>query len=349
MSDDWKTLLNDDPIPWLLDGKDPAVTAQALQILEGKPADDPEVHRHQTFAMQTDPIKSILENQSPDGWWYQENPKGTYKKYTGSSWNLLFLAELGASPQDERVRKGCQDLLEHNYVELLGALSLNNKPSGCLVCFNAHMVYALTLLGFGSNPRVQSAIKWIISQQADSGAFSCRIMDYSLLPDCVMTIPKVLKMVGLIPYFIRSQELQAMTDKAVKYLMSVNLYQYVYENTKEWVEEIQKKPLAQVREMKLGYDPGLQTVKKEGWLRFQFPLHYNSDLLEVLWVLARLEVPLTKEIEIGIAKMLSLQSEQGRWVMRNSLNGKIWANIERKGTPSRWLTLKACEVLQYYA
>ena len=349
MSNDWKTLLNDDPVPWLLDGKDPAVMAQALQIFKGKSADDPVVQAHQILAMQSDPIKTILASQSPEGWWYRENPRGTYKKHDGSSWNLLFLAELGASPQDERVRKGCQNLLDHNYVELLGALSANGRPSGCMVCFNAHMVYALTLLGFGSDPRVQSAINWVISQQADSGAFSCRVMEYSLLPDCVMTIPKVLKMFALFPYFIRSQELQAMADKAVDYLLSVHLYRYVYENTREWFEDTRKKPLAQIREMKLTYDPGLQNVKKEGWLRFQFPLHYNSDLLEVLWVLARLEVPLTKEIEIGIAKLLSLQTPQGRWVMKNSLNGKMWVDVEEKGKPSRWLTLKACEVLQKYA
>ena len=83
-------------------------------------------------------------------------------------------------------------------------------------------------------------------------------------------------------------------------------------------------------------------------MRFQFPLHYNSDLLEVLWVLAKLEVPLTKEIEIGIAKLLSLQTAQGNWVMKNSLNGKMWVDIEKKGKPSRWLTMKACEVLQFY-
>ena len=349
MSEDWKTLLNGDPMPWLLDGRDPAVTAQALQLFEGKPADDPVVQAHHIHAMQSDPIKTILANQSPDGWWFRENPKGTYKKYEGSSWNLLFLAELGASPQDERVLKGCQDLLEHNYVELLGAFSLNNKPSGCLVCFNAHMVYALTLLGFGLDPRVQAAINWIISQQADSGAFSCRVMEYSLLPDCVMVIPKVLKMVAMIPYFIRSQELQAMTDRAVDYLMSVRLYQYVYENTKEWFKATREKPIGQIREMKLTYDPGLQNVKKKGWLRFQFPLHYNSDLLEVLWALARLEVPITKEIEIGIAKLLFLQIPHGKWEMKNSLNGKMWADIEQKGKPSRWLTLKACEVLQFYA
>jgi hypothetical protein len=164
-----------------------------------------------------------------------------------------------------------------------------------------------------------------------------------------MTIPKVLKMAAIIPYFIRSHDLQAMTDKAVEYMMSVHLYRYVYENTKEWFEDTWKKPIGQIREMKLTYDPGQQNVGKKGWLRFQFPLHYNSDLLEVLWVMARLEVPKTKEIEVGIAKLLSLQTSQGKWVMQDSLNGKMWVDVEQRGKPSRWLTLKACEVLQTFA
>ena len=39
--------------------------------------------------------------------------------------------------------------------------------------------------------------------------------------------------------------------------------------------------------------------------------------------------------------------EQMRWTMRNSFNGKMRANVEAKGKPSKWLTLRALQVLEW--
>jgi len=343
----WKSRLHDDPTPWLLDGEDAAVTAQALQYLENRPVDDVEVKEYQAKAMASDPIKTIFAAQSPNGEWLGANPNQAYRKYQGSSWTLLFLAELGASPDYPQIRQGCLNLLENNYVEKLGAFSANGKPPGAMVCFNAHMAYALTRLGFGSDPRLASAVNWLAAQQSKSGGFRCRIMEYSLLQDCVMVIPKVLKMADAIPEKQHTQELQTMTNRAVDHLLSVQLYRYVPARSREWYELTWKKPLAEIRQMKAKFEPG-PLGEKKGWLRFQFPLHYNSDLLEVLWTMARLKVKPNPIIAQGIEQLLSLQTPKGTWVMKDSLNGKMWIDIEKKGQPSRWLTLRACEVLRAY-
>jgi len=343
----WKTVLPDDPIHWLLDGENAAVMAQALQHFEDRPADHPEVEKYCAKAMESDPIKTILAAQLPSGAWLGSNPNKAYQKYQGSSWTLLFLAELGASPDHPQIQLGCRNLLENNYVEKLGAFSVNGKSNGAVVCFNAHMVYALTRLGFGSDPRLASAVHWIASQQSESGAFRCKVMEYSLLPNCVMTIPKVLKMAGAISETRRTQELQTMAARAVDHILSVRLYRYVPARSREWYELTWKKPLSEIRQMKVKFEPG-PLGEKKGWLRFQFPLHYNSDLLEVLWTMARLKIKPNPIISEGIEQLLSLQTPKGTWVMKNSLNGKMWIDIEKKGRPSRWLTLRACEVLRTY-
>jgi len=41
-------------------------------------------------------------------------------------------------------------------------------------------------------------------------------------------------------------------------------------------------------------------------------------------------------------------SEQGTWKLENSLNGKMWADVEEKGKPSKWLTLTALRVLAHF-
>jgi len=40
------------------------------------------------------------------------------------------------------------------------------------------------------------------------------------------------------------------------------------------------------------------------------------------------------------------QGSQGRWKLENTLNGKTWADIEKKGRPSKWVTLRVLRVLK---
>ena len=44
--------------------------------------------------------------------------------------------------------------------------------------------------------------------------------------------------------------------------------------------------------------------------------------------------------------MLSKQDAAGRWKMEYTYNGKTWADIEEKGKPSKWVTLRALCVLK---
>ena len=38
----------------------------------------------------------------------------------------------------------------------------------------------------------------------------------------------------------------------------------------------------------------------------------------------------------------------GRWLLEESLNGKMLASVERKGRPSKWITLRALMVLTHF-
>jgi hypothetical protein len=42
----------------------------------------------------------------------------------------------------------------------------------------------------------------------------------------------------------------------------------------------------------------------------------------------------------------SQRAADGCWVMKRSLNGKMWVDIETKGQPSKWVTLRALRVLK---
>ena len=44
--------------------------------------------------------------------------------------------------------------------------------------------------------------------------------------------------------------------------------------------------------------------------------------------------------------LLAKQDVQGRWKLENSLNPKMWGDIERQGKPSKWVTLRALRVIK---
>ena len=46
--------------------------------------------------------------------------------------------------------------------------------------------------------------------------------------------------------------------------------------------------------------------------------------------------------------VVSKQDEQGRWKLESTFNGRVHTNIERKGEPSKWITLKALTALKNY-
>jgi hypothetical protein len=82
------------------------------------------------------------------------------------------------------------------------------------------------------------------------------------------------------------------------------------------------------------------------WFKFGFPLNYWSDILETADVLVNLGYGNDPRLAKVFQLILSKQDDQGRWKLENSLNGKMWVDIECKKQPSKWITLRALRVLK---
>ncbi len=82
------------------------------------------------------------------------------------------------------------------------------------------------------------------------------------------------------------------------------------------------------------------------WFKFGFPLSYTSDVLETLMVLSEAGYARDPRLAPAIDLVLSKRDADGRWALRHSLNGKMWIDIEKRGKPSKWITLRALRVLK---
>lgn len=74
---------------------------------------------------------------------------------------------------------------------------------------------------------------------------------------------------------------------------------------------------------------------------------YQTDVLEILGILTKLGYK-DERMQEDVDLVISKQDKEGRWRLENTFNGRFQTNIEQKGKPSKWITLKALMVLKKY-
>jgi len=135
-----------------------------------------------------------------------------------------------------------------------------------------------------------------------------------------MGAAKALKALAEIPPAERTPDVKRMIEQGVEYFLKHHIYKKSH---------------------------NLAKISKPGWLKFGFPLMYQDDVLEMLEIMARLEVK-DARLEDAVDLVEGKRKKDGRWILENTFNGRFWTNIEQKGKPSKWITLKALHVLKYY-
>ena len=321
--------LKKDPLPWLLepDMENPGVRYFALRDLLGRPEDDPDVREARSAIMAQGPVPRILEAQHPQGYWVK--PGGGYwPSYRATVWQIIFMAELGADPQDEHLKRGCEYLLSHSLAKN-GAFSMSERPipSKAIHCLNGDLIYALTRLGYEDDPRLQSAIDW--QARAITGAGQVQYYKSGTTgPDfaCVANL---------------GQPCAWGATKAMKGLAAIH---HRMHNTAV------KRAIKAGLEFLLSHDPAVADYPftervNSSWFKFGFPLSYICDVLETVSVLVKIGHGDDPRLAKALQLILDKQDSQGRWKMERSLNGKMWADIEAKGQPSKWITLRVLRLL----
>ena len=327
----WTDGLKGYPLEWLLDLSDPSVRFWALHQLLDKPLDSPEVRDAQDAVMKSHPVKAILRGQSTEGHW--ETPQDMYlPKYRATTHSLLVLAELGAT-RTPTIEKGIEHVFEF---QRDSGHFLMNKPKtargyastvtdGC--CLDANVLYYLNHFGYIDDSRTQKTIRFLLENHSpEEAGWKCRAypIDPSKVfaPNCYMGAAKVLRTFAVIPEGDRSTDMIEVIDREVENVLVNGVYRYLR-------------------------NPDGTRKDKAGWKRFGFPLFYQSDAIEILDALTRLGVR-DPRMEPAINLVLDAQQGDGSWLLKHTFNGKMWADIEVKHEPSKWITLRALRTLKRY-
>jgi len=332
---DFKSVLKADPTDWLLEKNNPTVRYFTLKDILERPKEDPELRAARLEIMKAGLVPVILEKQKEEGYW--EIPEKFYTaKYKGTVWQLLILAELGADAANVNIKKACEFILNNSQDTESGgfAYSASTKKGGgrhseVIPCLTGNMVWSLIRLGYPDETRVKQGIDWITSYQRFDDGTQEKLdgWPYDRLKaacfgkhTCHMGAIKTFKALSEIPENKRSADVKKTIEKGAEYILKHHIY-------------------------KKSHD--LKLVAKPGWLKFGFPLMYQTDVLEILGILTQLGYK-DERMQEAVNILISKQDDQGRWNLENTFNGRFQVNIEQKGKSSKWITLNALRVLKRF-
>lgn len=319
--------MNDQTFAWLLEKDNPSVRYFALRYLLDRAEDDREVQAARRAIMRSEPVQKILAAQKTEGYWVKPG-SGYSPKYKSGVWQILFLAELGADGRNKKIRRGVEYYLEHAQAKHGGfSAAQNAAPSSAVQCLNGNMLWALVALGYGEDARVARAVDWLagsiigddfrwFNATVPGPGFKCGVNDKK---PCAWGAVKSLRALVNLSPVLRSPKTEKATAMAVEFLLSRDLAKADY--------------------------PYTARVSGE-WFKFGFPLSYTSDVLEALLALSEAGCARDPRLQNAIDLVLSKRGADGRWALKHSLNGKMWMDIEKKGKPSKWVTLRALRVLK---
>ena len=318
-----------DLIAWLLEPADPSARYLALTEVSGYATSAPPLRIQGTTADAlaaqaaipgARPARAILDAQyagsgdvrEPAGYWMKPDV-GYSPKYRATTWQLLFLAQLGV-PRIGPVRRACEYVLQNSRQATDGRFIAGRSPHAAIDCLNGNMLWALQWFGYGDDPRLAEARESTADAIGRRG-FACR---YNEDRPCGWGAIKVLR-----AFLDRSAERRSAAVQAA-----------ITQGTQLLLSEVL--PEATQR---------TDSIFSKRWFELTFPLDYSSDLLEAMTVLALAGHARHARVQGGVQWLLDKQDASGRWALEHT-PGKTWAGFGRKGLPNKWVTLRALRLLK---
>jgi hypothetical protein len=308
-------------IRWLLDS-DPSIRWQVMRDLTDAPADEVRAERIRVATEGTG--ARLLALQAPDGRW------------GGAAWNrgwdstmhvLWLLRELGLDPASDEARRAVGLVRDRVTWQGCGPQECDDNPffaGEVEPCINGQV--AASGAHFGQE--VRGILDRLLSEQLPEGGWNCEAANGSTRSSFNSTIC-VLE--ALLEYELAGgscPEVTAARLRGQEYVLERRLFRR--RSTGEVIE----------RDRKGG----------SMWTRFAFPTWWHYDVLRGLEYLRRAGVAPDERVAEAIELVASKCDGDGRWPLETRYPGKMPVETdEGEGRPSRWNTLRALRVLDWYS
>jgi hypothetical protein len=307
-------------VEWLLDS-DPAIRWQVMRDLVHAPAEAVAAERARVATEGWGARLMALQGEDgqwaggacfpADGWSHGDDQ--------GQPWistlpTLELLVEFGIDPRIEPVRQAMAKVRDRCRWEHAGQPFFSGEVEPCI---NGRTV----TLGVYFGQDIEGVVARLLGEQLEDGGWNCEVENGSVRSSFNTTI-NVLE--GLLAYERAtggSAESIAARRRGEEYLLERKLFRR--KSTGE--------------------------VVKPSWLQFSFPTRWHYDVLRALDYFRSVGDPPDPRMAEAIGVLRSKQQTDGRWLLENTHRGKVHFALEDgDGRPSRWNTLRALRVLDWY-
>ena len=308
-------------IQWLLDS-DPSIRWQAMRDLTDAPDEEVAAERARVATEGTG--AQLLALQAPDGRW------------GGAAWNrgwdstmhvLSLLREMGLDPESSEARRVVGLVRDRVTWQGCGPQEADDNPffaGEVEPCINGQV--AASGAYFGQD--VQGIIDRLLGEQLADGGWNCEAPNGSMRSSFNTTICVLEALLEHERAGGGSPALPAARLRGQEYLLERHLFRR--RSTGEVIERDRKSDAA--------------------WTRFAFPTWWHYDVLRGLEYLRRADVAPDERVAEAINLVASKRDGDGRWPLETQYPGKMPVETdEGEGQPSRWNTLRALRVLDWYS
>jgi hypothetical protein len=308
-------------IQWLLDA-DPSIRWQAMRDLTDAP--DEEVAAERARVATEGAGTRLLTLQAPDGRW------------GGAAWNrgwdstmhvLSLLREMGLDPESSEARRAVGLVRDRVTWQGCGPQEADDNPffaGEVEPCINGQV--AASGAYFGQD--VRGLIDRLLGEQLADGGWNCEAPNGSMRSSFNTTICVLEALLEHERAGGGSPKLSAARLRGQEYLLERRLFRR--RSTGEVIERDRKSDAT--------------------WTRFAFPTWWHYDVLRGLDYLRRADVTPDERVAEAIDLVASKRDGDGRWPLETQYPGKMPVETdEGEGQPSRWNTLRALRVLDWYA
>lgn len=307
-------------IDWLLES-DPSIRWQVMRDLAHEPADVIATERSRVATEGWG--ARLLALQAPDGLWGR---RPWSRDYTDTFHALELLRRFGLDPDSEEARRAVALVRERVTwrapgVEIPAADTwADNRffEGEVEPCINGNTVATGTYFGVDMAPLVER----LLGEQLPDGGWNCEV-EYGATVSSFATTINVLE--GLLEY-----------ERAI--------------GGSARVGEARRRGEAYLLERRLFRRKSTGEVIDPDWLRFSFPTWWHYDVLRGLEYLRSTGEEPDERVAKAIEIVEGHRDADGRWPLQNVIQGETHFEMEDgEGSPSRWNTLRAMRVLDWFA
>jgi hypothetical protein len=295
-------------VEWLLDS-DPSIRWQVMRDLTDAPAEEVAVERARVAKEGWG--AQLLALQPPDGPW---GGGAYFPEWTSTTITLQLLRQFGLDPTTDEARRALELVRANARWEHESEPYFDGEVEPCI---NGQAV----AIGAYFGEDVRGIVDRLLTEQMADGGWNCEQENGSTRGSFDTTI-NVLE--GLLEYERATGangDVTAARLRGQEYLLERRL----------------------LRRLSTG------EVANPSWLYLAFPNGWHYDVLRALDHMRDAGVAPDERMAEGIGIIESKRDEDGRWPLDHAFHEELLVDLgESEGQPSRWITLRALQVLRWY-